>query len=149
MRVVVQRVSRAALSVDGEPVGGIEAGLVVLVGFRDADGPEELDWMAGKVLGLRVFPDEAGNLNRCLDEIGGGLVVVPNFTLYGDCRKGRRPSFTDAARPETALPLYEQFVARLRVAGVPLVTGKFGAHMHVDLVNDGPVTLIIDRGDDE
>ena len=147
MRVVVQRVSRAALSIDGEPAGSIERGLVVLAGFRDADGPAELDWMASKVLGLRVFPDEGGNLNRSLEETGGGLLVVPNFTLYGDCRKGRRPSFTDAAQPETALPLYEQFVARLREGGRPLVSGKFGSHMHVELVNDGPVTLIIERGE--
>ncbi|MBM3498555.1 MAG: D-tyrosyl-tRNA(Tyr) deacylase [Armatimonadetes bacterium] len=147
MRVVVQRVSRAALTTNGEPVGSLETGLVVLAGFCDADGPAELEWMAGKLLGLRVFPDEAGNLNRSLEEIGGGLIVVPNFTLYGDCRKGRRPSFTDAAQPERALPLYEQFVARLRESGRPLVSGTFGAHMHVELVNDGPVTLILDRGE--
>ncbi|MBM3472415.1 MAG: D-tyrosyl-tRNA(Tyr) deacylase [Armatimonadetes bacterium] len=149
MRVVVQRVSRAVLLIDGEPAGSIGQGLVVLAGFRDEDGPAHVEWMAAKVLGLRVFPDEAGNLNRALDEIGGGLVVVPNFTLYGDCRKGRRPSFTDAARPETASPLYDEFVRHLQGGGRPVVGGKFGAHMHIELVNDGPVTLIIDRGEAE
>jgi len=148
MRVVVQRVSRAALTIEGEPAGTIAAGLVVLAGFREGDGPADLDWMAGKLLGLRVFPDDVGNLNRSLEEIGGELVVVPNFTLYGDCRKGRRPSFTDAAQPETALPLYEQFVACLRERGASPMSGKFGAHMHVELVNDGPVTLILERGED-
>jgi len=145
MRVIVQRVSRAALRVEDESVGEIGRGLVVLVGFRDEDSARELDWMAQKVLGLRVFPDDAGNMNRALDEIGGGLVVVPNFTLYGDCRQGRRPSFTDAARPEVSSPLYDGFVDRLRRSGLPFVAGTFGAHMHVELVNDGPVTLVIDR----
>ncbi len=146
MRVVVQRVGRAALAIDGEPAGSIEQGLVVLAGFCAADGPSELEWMAAKVLGLRVFPDADGNLNRSLEDIQGGLLVVPNFTLYGDCRKGRRPSFTEAAPPETALPLYEEFVARLEAGGATPVRGRFGAHMHVELVNDGPVTLIIERG---
>jgi D-tyrosyl-tRNA(Tyr) deacylase len=138
-------VSRAALRIEGEPAGEIGPGFVVLAGFRDEDTLAELEWMAQRVLGLRVFPDEAGNMNRALDEVGGGVVVVPNFTLYGDCRKGRRPSFTDAARPETAAPLYEEFAARLRRSGLPVVSGSFGAHMHVELVNDGPVTLVIDR----
>ena len=146
MRAVVQRVSRASLLIDGKPAGSIGQGLVVLAGFRDEDGAAQVEWMAAKVLGLRVFPDEAGNLNRALEEIDGGLVIVPNFTLYGDCRKGRRPSFTDAARPETASPLYDRFVELLRDGGRPVVAGRFGAHMHVELVNDGPVTLIIDRG---
>ncbi len=149
MRAVVQRVSRAALRVEDQPVGEIGRGFVVLVGFRDEDGPAELDWMAQKVLGLRVFPDEAGNMNRALDEIGGGLLVVPNFTLYGDCRKGRRPSFTDAARPEVSSPLYDVFVGRLRAGGLPVIAGVFGAHMHIELTNDGPVTLILDRETNE
>jgi len=148
MRVIVQRVSRAALRVHDEPVGEIGRGLVVLVGFRAEDSTDELDWMAEKVLGLRVFPDGAANMNRALDETGGGVVVVPNFTLYGDCGKGRRPSFTDAARPEVSLPLYDGFVGRLRQSGLPVVAGTFGAHMHVELVNDGPVTLVIDREGD-
>ncbi len=145
MRVVIQRVARAALRVEDESVGGIGCGFVVLAGFRDEDSADELEWMAQKVLGLRLFPDEAGNMNRTLDDIGGGLVVVPNFTLYGDCRKGRRPSFTDAARPEVSSPLYDAFVERLRQGGLPVVAGTFGAHMHLELVNDGPVTLVIDR----
>jgi D-aminoacyl-tRNA deacylase len=145
MRAVIQRVARAALQVEGEKVGEIGRGFVALVGFREPDGAGEIDWMAQKVLGLRVFPDDAGNMNRALDEVGGGVVVVPNFTLYGDCRKGRRPSFTDAARPEVSSPLYDQFVARLREGGLPVVAGVFGAHMQVELVNDGPVTLVIDR----
>jgi D-tyrosyl-tRNA(Tyr) deacylase len=145
MRVVVQRVSEAGLAIHGEPAGTIGPGMVLLAGFREADTPEVLEWMAGKVIGLRIFPDEEGNLNRSLEDIGGGLVVVPNFTLYGDCRKGRRPSFTDAAPPEIAAPLYEQFAARLGESGRPVVGGKFGAHMHVTLVNDGPVTLILER----
>ena len=145
MRVVVQRVARASLKIDGEPAGEIGPGLVVLAGFRDADTDAELDWMAQRVLGLRVFPDDAGNMNRSLEEINGGVVVVPNFTLYGDCRKGRRPSFTDAARPELASPLYDRFLARMRAGGLPVVAGSFGAHMHVELVNDGPITLVIDR----
>jgi len=149
MRAVIQRVSRAALRVEDQPVGEIGRGFVVLVGFRDEDGAAELDWMAQKVLGLRVFPDEAGNMNRALDEIGGGLLVVPNFTLYGDCRKGRRPSFTDAARPEVSSPLYDAFVGRLRAGGLPVVAGVFGAHMHIELTNDGPVTLILDRDTNE
>jgi len=146
MRAVVQRVSRAALLIEGEPAGGIGQGLVVLAGFRDEDGGAQVEWMAAKVLGLRVFPDDAGNLNRALGEIDGGLVIVPNFTLYGDCRRGRRPSFSDAARPETASPLYDRLVELLRGSGRPVVAGQFGAHMHVELVNDGPVTLILDRG---
>lgn len=144
MKVVVQRVSQASLTVDGQEAGAIGPGLVVLAGFRD-DGDGELDWMAQKVIGLRVFPDDEGNMNRSLEDIGGGLIVVPNFTLYGDCRKGRRPSFTAAAAPETASPLYDRFVERLQATGFDVVSGSFGAYMHVSLVNDGPVTLIIER----
>jgi len=145
MKVVVQRVSCARLIVDGEAAGEIGRGLVVLAGFRDGDGDAELDWMSQKVLGLRVFADSEGSLNRSLEEIDGQLMVVPNFTLYGSCHKGRRPSFTAAADPETASPLYDRFVDRLAADGVSLVSGKFGSHMQVDLVNDGPVTLIIER----
>lgn len=145
MRAVIQRVSRAKLSVDGEVTGEIGRGLVVLAGFRDEDTDAELQWMAQRIVGLRVFPDEDGNLNRSLHKIGGDMMVVPNFTLYGDCRKGRRPSFTQAAGPEAASLLYDRFVAGLRGSGLHLVAGSFGSHMHVDLVNDGPVTLIIER----
>lgn len=145
MKAVVQRVSGASLTVDGQDAGAIGAGLVVLAGFSNEDGDAELDWMAQKVIGLRVFPDEEGNLNRSLGEIDGELMVVPNFTLYGDCRKGRRPSFTAAADPDVASPLYHRFAERLAANGCRLVSGAFGAHMHVSLVNDGPVTLIIER----
>ena len=148
MRAIVQRVSEASLAIGGRPAGAIEAGLVVLAGFRDEDTQSDLEWMANKVCGLRVFPDDEGNLNRGLEDIEGGVVVVPNFTLYGDCRKGRRPSFTDAARPETASPLYTRFVELLRRSGRPVVSGEFGAHMHVSLTNDGPVTLILERQGD-
>ncbi len=145
MKVVVQRVSRASLTVDGQDAGAIGTGLVVLAGFCDDDADAELDWMAQKVIGLRVFPDDEGNMNRSLEDIGGELMVVPNFTLYGDCRKGRRPSFTTAAGPDTASPLYDRFAERLRASGLNLVSGSFGAYMRVSLVNDGPVTLIIER----
>ena len=145
MRVLVQRVSRAEVRVDGGPVGRIGAGLLLLVGFTGTDGDAELAWMADKVLGLRIFADAGGKMNLALAERGGGVLVVSQFTLYGDVRKGKRPSFVDAARPEVAVPLYEGFVARLRAAGVAVETGTFGAEMEVELVNDGPVTLWLER----
>ena len=145
MRVLVQRVSRAEVRVDGRPVGRVGAGLLLLVGFTGTDGDAELTWMADKVLGLRIFADADGKLNLALAERGAGLLVVSQFTLYGDARKGRRPSFVDAARPEVAVPLYEGFVARLRAGGVAVETGTFGAEMEVELVNDGPVTLWLER----
>ena len=145
MRVVLQRVTRARVTVEGRVTGEIGKGLLLLVGFTAGDGEEALRWMAEKVVGLRVFQDEEGKMNRSAEEIGGGLLVVSQFTLYGDARKGRRPSFIDAARPEAAIPLYERFVALLRERGPRVETGEFGAMMEVDLVNDGPVTLTIDR----
>ena len=145
MRVLVQRVSRAEVRVDGGHVGRIGAGLLLLVGFTGTDGDAELAWMADKVLGLRIFADAGGKMNLALAERGGGVLVVSQFTLYGDVRKGKRPSFVDAARPEVAVPLYEGFVARLRAAGVAVETGTFGAEMEVELVNDGPVTLWLER----
>jgi len=146
VRVVLQRVSRAAVEVDGRVVGEIGAGFVLLVGFRTGDGDDHLSWMADKVLGLRVFPDAEGKMNLGLDEIGGDLLVVSQFTLYGDARKGRRPSFVDAAPPDVAIPLYERFVGVLRERAPGRVeTGEFGAHMKVSLVNDGPVTLVLER----
>ncbi|MGQ9730262.1 MAG: D-aminoacyl-tRNA deacylase [Candidatus Zipacnadales bacterium] len=145
MRVIIQRVSQASLKIEGQLAGKIGPGLVVLAGFRDEDTVAESEWIAKRVLGLRVFPDEEGNLNRALEDIKGGLVAVPNFTLYGDCRKGRRPSFTEAARPEHAAPLYEYFTDYLQASGLLVIRGKFGSHMHVELVNDGPVTLIIEK----
>lgn len=146
MRVVLQRVSRASVVVEGRTVGEVGKGFVLLVGFRGSDGDEQLRWMADKVLGLRVFPDGEGKMNLGLDEAGGDLLVVSQFTLYGDARKGRRPSFVDAAAPEVAVPLYERFVGLLRERAPGRVeTGEFGAHMEVALVNDGPVTLVLER----
>jgi D-aminoacyl-tRNA deacylase len=145
MRLVLQRVSSASVRIDGEVSGEIGHGLLLLVGFREGDGDEELAWMAKKVLGLRIFADEDGKMNRSVEEVGGGLLVVSQFTLYGDARKGRRPSFVEAAQPDIAIPLYERFVALLAESGLPVETGEFGAMMEVSLVNDGPVTLILER----
>ncbi len=126
-------------------MGRIGTGFLVLVGLTHGDTEEQLVWMADKIVGLRVFPDDEGKMNRGLGDVGGALLVVSQFTLYGDAAKGRRPSFVDAARPETAIPLYERFVALLRERGVPVETGEFGADMQVELVNDGPVTLWLER----
>jgi len=141
----VQRVSRAAVRVDGQTVGAIGRGFLVLAGFRAGDGEPALAWMADKLAGLRVFTDADGKMNLALGDVGGALLVVSQFTLYGDVQKGRRPSFIDAAPPEVAEPLYERFVAMLRARGLPAETGRFGAMMDVELVNDGPVTLVIER----
>jgi D-tyrosyl-tRNA(Tyr) deacylase len=145
MRIVLQRVSRARVTVDGRVTGEIGRGLLLLVGFTAADRDDGLAWMARKVLQLRVFSDDEGKMNRSVEEADGGVLVVSQFTLYGDARKGNRPSFIDAARPEVAIPLYERFVALLRASGRPVATGEFGAMMDVELVNDGPVTLILER----
>ena len=145
MRVVVQRVSRASVRVDDAVVGRIGRGLLLLVGIGPRDGERELAWMAERIAGLRVFPDGEGKMNRDLAEAGGEVLAVSQFTLYGDCRKGRRPSFTDAAPPERAERLVGDFVALLRACDLTVETGRFGAHMAVELENDGPVTLILDR----
>lgn len=145
MRVVLQRVSRARVTVEGRVTGEIGRGLLLLAGFTEGDTDETLRWMADKVVGLRVFTDAEGKMNLSVEETGGALLVVSQFTLYGDARKGRRPSFVDAARPEVAIPLYERFVEMLREAGRPVQTGEFGAMMQVELVNDGPVTLVLER----
>lgn len=146
MRVLLQRVSRAEVRIEGRVAGRIGAGFCLLVGFTHGDTDEHVSWMADKVIGLRLFADENGKMNRALAELeDGALLVVSQFTLYGDARKGRRPSFIDAARPETAIPLYERFVSLLRASGVRVETGEFGAMMEVDLVNDGPVTLWLER----
>ena len=145
MRALVQRVSRAEVRTDGSVIGRIDRGLVVLVGFTHGDDERQVTWMAEKLVGLRIFADDEDKLNRSVLDIGGSVLVVSQFTLYGDAVKGRRPSFVDAARPEIATPLYDRFVAALRERGVPTETGKFGAVMEVELVNDGPVTLWIDR----
>jgi D-aminoacyl-tRNA deacylase len=146
MRVVLQRVSRAEVRVDGRVTGSIGAGLMVLAGFHQADTHQTMSWMAEKILSLRLFGDDEGKMNRSLEDIAGGVLVVSQFTLYGDARKGRRPSFIDAAPPDIAIPLYERFVALLRQRAPGAVeTGEFGAMMEVELVNDGPVTLILER----
>jgi D-tyrosyl-tRNA(Tyr) deacylase len=144
MRAVLQRVTRARVLVGAEVVGDIGRGLLILLGVARSDTLEQARWLADKVVGLRVFEDEAGKMNRDLAEAGGAVLVVSQFTLYGDSRKGRRPSFVDAAPPETAVPLYEAFVNAVKAQGIPTVTGRFGAMMQVELVNDGPVTLIVD-----
>jgi len=146
VRIVLQRVSRAEVRVDGEVVGRIGPGHLLLVGFGHEDGGEQLAWMADKVLGLRVFPDDEGKMNRSLEEAEGDLLVVSQFTLYGDSSKGRRPSFVGAAAPDEAEALYDRFVDELRARTSRAVeTGVFGAMMAVELVNDGPVTLLLER----
>jgi D-aminoacyl-tRNA deacylase len=145
MRVVAQRVSRASVRVDGTVVGEIGTGLMLLVGFTHDDTSREIEWMTGKLLGLRIFGDDDGKMNRSVADVGGSILVVSQFTLYGDARKGRRPSFVDAAPPEVAIPLYQQFLLALADGGVPVAAGEFGADMKVELVNDGPVTLLLER----
>lgn len=147
MRACIQRVSEAKVTVAGELTGQIGRGLVVLLGVGAGDGETETNWLAEKVVGLRVFEDDAGKMNRSLAEVGGAMLVVSQFTLYGDCRKGRRPSFTGAAAPELAERLYAEFVSRVRAAGIEVATGRFREHMQVSLVNDGPVTLWIDTAE--
>jgi D-tyrosyl-tRNA(Tyr) deacylase len=145
MRVVLQRVSRASVSIDGRIAGAIGRGFCLLVGLTHGDTDATVDWMAEKVAGLRLFSDADGKMNLGLAEVGGGVLVISQFTLYGDSAKGRRPSFIDAARPETAIPLYERFVGALRARGLEVATGEFGADMQVEIHNDGPVTLILER----
>jgi D-tyrosyl-tRNA(Tyr) deacylase len=145
VRVLLQRVSRAEVRVGGRVAGRIERGLLLLVGFTHADHEEILIWMADKLAGLRVFPDDDSRMNRSVSDVGGAVLVVSQFTLYGDAVKGRRPSFIDAARPEAAIPLYERFVTLLRERGLPVQTGEFGETMQVELINDGPVTLWLER----
>ncbi len=147
MRAVVQRVSHASVTVEGQVVGEIGRGFLVLVGVTHTDGPAEADWLANKIAGLRVFDDDAGKMNLALTDVGGAVLVVSQFTLYADARKGRRPDFLRAARPEQAEPLVEHFVARLRAQGLHVETGRFRAVMQVSLVNDGPVTLWLDTAE--
>jgi len=145
VRVVLQRVSRASVAIDGLLCGAIDRGFCLLVGFTHTDTPVQVDWMAEKVTGLRLFPDAEGKMNLGLEEVGGALLVISQFTLYGDADKGRRPSFIAAARPETAIPLYQRFVAQLKSKGLRVETGEFGALMAVEIRNDGPVTLTLER----
>ena len=143
----MQRVSEARVAVDGAVVGAIGRGLCVLLGVGHADTERDADALCRKIVGLRIFEDDAGRFARALDQVGGALLVVSEFTLYADCRKGRRPAFTDAAPPERAERLYDHFVARARDATVPVATGRFGARMALALVNDGPVTVVLDTGE--
>ncbi|MFZ5645683.1 MAG: D-aminoacyl-tRNA deacylase [Bacillota bacterium] len=144
MRAVVQRVSRGSVKVDDKTVGEIGRGFVILLGVGRDDGPGDAAYLAGKIPNLRVFEDEEGKLNRSLTDVGGSALVVSQFTLYGDCRQGRRPGFSDAAPPEMGRELYELFVSRLKETGIGVETGVFQAHMHVEIINDGPVTLMLD-----
>jgi D-aminoacyl-tRNA deacylase len=146
VRVVLQRVSRGQVRIGGDPVGSIGQGYVVLAGFTDSDDEAILAWMADKIVGLRLFPDSDGKMNLDLNDVDGALLVISQFTLYGDARKGRRPSFIGAAGPEVAIPLYDRFLHLLRERAPGRVeSGEFGAMMDVELVNDGPVTLVLER----
>ena len=145
MRVVLQRVSQATVRIHDRVAGSIGRGFCLLVGFTHGDTPAQVDWMAEKISSLRLFSDSQGKMNLGLEETGGAVLVVSQFTLYGDVVKGRRPSFIDAARPEVAVPLYERFLDVLRERGLEVAAGEFGADMQVEIHNDGPVTLILDR----
>jgi D-tyrosyl-tRNA(Tyr) deacylase len=144
MRAVIQRVSRASVAVEGKVVGRIGQGFLVLVGVEVDDAESDAKLLAEKVSGLRVFIDADGKFNRSLHDVQGSALIVSQFTLHGDCRKGRRPSFVRAAAPALAIPLYESVIAQCRGFGIPVETGVFGAHMDVELVNDGPVTILVD-----
>ena len=144
MRAVVQRVLRASVSVEGEMVSQIGPGLCVLLGVGDGDTEEDADWLAEKLVNLRIFEDDEGRMNRSLLDVGGAALLISQFTLYGDCRKGRRPSFVAAAAPDEGRRLYDYFVRRVEACAVKTACGVFGAHMGIELLNDGPVTLILD-----
>ena len=145
MRAVIQRVSRASVTIAGQIRSAIGQGLLVLVAVEDADNREDIEWLTGKIVRLRIFPDEAGRMNRSVQELGGDVLVVSQFTLFASTKKGNRPSYLRSARPEVAVPAYEGFVAQLAVElGKPVHTGEFGADMEVALVNDGPVTIVVD-----
>lgn len=144
MRAVIQRVSSASVRVDSEITGQIEAGLLVLLGIHKDDGEQEIEWMAEKIINLRIFEDADGKMNRSLIDTNGAMLVVSQFTLYGDCRKGRRPGYSSAAPPEIANSLYQQFMDAVRQKDISVASGRFQAHMDVELVNDGPVTLLLD-----
>jgi D-tyrosyl-tRNA(Tyr) deacylase len=145
MRAVIQRVSQASVTIAGQARGAINQGLLVLLAVEEADTAEDIEWLSGKIVRLRIFNDENGVMNRSVQEIGGGILLISQFTLFASTKKGNRPSYSRSARPEIAIPLYEQFIARLtQDFGHPIQTGEFGAHMDVSLTNDGPVTIVID-----
>ena len=145
MRAIVQRVSRASVTVEGKITGEIKAGLMVLLGIKDTDDDAVIEWMCNKLVNLRIFPDEEGKQNLSVKEVGGGILLVSNFTLYGDVKKGFRPSFGHAAKPEISEPIYEKMIDALKSRSIPLATGIFGAMMDVELINDGPVTILIEK----
>lgn len=144
MRAVLQRVRRAKVTVGDEITGAIDVGWLVLLGLAPSDTQKEIDWLADKIANLRAFADDAGKMNLSVQDVNGSVLVVSQFTLYGDCLKGRRPSLIDAAPPAIAEPLYEAFIVALKALGVPVATGRFAADMQVELVNDGPVTFVLD-----
>ena len=145
MRAVIQRVAHASVTVNSQIKGKIERGLVVLLAIEEADAPQDIEWLSGKIVSLRIFDDESGEMNRSVQEVGGGILLVSQFTLFASTKKGNRPSYLRSARPDLAVPLYEKFIARLaQDFGKPVQTGEFGAMMVVSLANDGPVTIIID-----
>jgi len=145
MRIIIQRVSEASVSIDDQVVGAIGKGFVVLLGIVEDDGTDDVDWLVGKVTRMRIFADEEGKMNRCLKDVGGELLVVSQFTLHANTRKGNRPSFIKAARPESAIPLYQQFLEKAsQEMGKPCACGQFGADMQISLINDGPVTIMVD-----
>ena len=148
MRLVVQKVSQSSVKIEGEIVGAIDKGYMVLVGITNGDDELLVEKMVDKLVNLRIFEDENEKMNLSLKDVGGELLVVSQFTLYGDCRKGRRPSFSSAARPEVATKLYEEFIEKARKEGIVTKTGQFGAHMMVDLTNDGPVTILLESNRD-
>ena len=148
MKVVVQRAGTSSVKVNEKIVGKINSGLVLLVGFTDTDTIDTLKFMVKKIVNLRIFPDEEGIMNKSILDYGGDILSISQFTLYGDCRKGRRPSFSSAARPEVATKLYEEFIEKARKEGIVTKTGQFGAHMMVDLTNDGPVTILLESNRD-
>jgi len=144
MRAVIQRVASASVLVKGSEIGSIGQGLVVLLGIHRDDGPDTIDWMADKIINLRIFADDDGKMNRSLADINAEMLIVSQFTLYGDCRKGRRPGYSEAAAPEIAEPLYNRFITEINGRGISTAAGQFQAMMQVALINDGPVTLLID-----
>jgi len=147
MKAVLTRVKRASVTIDEKETRSIGAGFLILLGVTHEDGAEQADKLADKLCNLRIFEDEEGKINRGLDDVGGEVMIISQFTLYGNCRKGRRPEFLSAARPDVAIPLHERFVQRVRDKGIRVETGEFGAYMEVDSLNDGPFTLVVDTKD--
>ena len=147
MKAVLTRVKRASVTIDEQETRSIGAGFLILLGVTHEDGAEQADKLADKLCNLRIFEDEDGKINRGLEDVGGEVMIISQFTLYGNCRKGRRPEFLSAARPDVAIPLYERFVQRVRDKGLHVETGEFGAYMEVDSLNDGPFTLVVDTKD--